>query len=115
MSYRVQFTITDDEYKLLNEQSIAEGFPTMSEMCKIRAFKGNSKLHGNYTYAELYAQMVKKIADLAPNSEFYLRDIIDTPPALLGRWLFDNVKNGKIPSVVHLGNDGTNPEKYLKK
>ncbi|MDA8227041.1 MAG: hypothetical protein M0T74_04950 [Desulfitobacterium hafniense] len=109
MSYRVQFTITDAEYKQLSEQSTAEGFPTMAEMCKTRALKGKN------TYTELYARMVNEIAALEPNSEFYLRDIIDIPPALLGRWLYDNVRNGKIPNVEHLGNDGTNPEKYRKK
>jgi hypothetical protein len=64
-------------------------------------------------YAELYNQMINKVANLEPKSEFYLRDIIDTPPALLGKWLYDNVKNGQIPNVEHLGYVVT-AEKYRK-
>lgn len=109
MSYRVQFTISDAEYNQLTVQAMNEGFPNISEMCKTRALQGKS------TYAELYTTMVDKIKKIESNKEFFLRDIIETPPALLGRWLFDNVANGIITDVEHLGNDGTNPERYRKK
>lgn len=107
MSYRIQFTISDEEYNQLLEQ-VDEGYANVSELCKTRALKGKN------TYAELYTEMVAKIKEMLPGTEFYLRDIIGTPPALLGRWLFDNVENGKIENVEHLGNDGTNPERYRK-
>lgn len=109
MSYRIQFTVSDVEYKQLSAQTAAEGFPTVAEMCKTRALQGKN------TYSDLYSKMVKEIEKIKPGTEFYLRDIIETPPALLGRWLFDNVANSQIPNVEHLGNDGTNPERYRKK
>ena len=117
MSYRIQFTVTDAEYAELKTQAMAEGFPTVAEMCKTKA------LNGKNTYAELFMEMKKKIEKIKPNEiindqlnpgEFYLRDIIPTPPALLGRWLYEAVHDGRIPHVEHLGNDGTNPEKYRK-
>ncbi|MCL2082134.1 MAG: hypothetical protein FWH04_02705 [Oscillospiraceae bacterium] len=107
MSFRVQFTITDAEYEELKRQAVAENFPNLAEMCKAKSLGKNS-------YAELYREMVKKITRLGVGIEFYLRDIIPTPPALLGRWLFDAVENGRISGVKHLGNDGTNPERYKK-
>lgn len=118
MSYRIQFTVTKQEYADLKAQALAEGFPTVAELCKTRSLKGKN------TYADLFMQMKNKIAELRPDDiindqlnpgEFYLRDILPNPPALLGRWLYDAVKDGRIPHVEHLGNDGTNPEKYRKK
>lgn len=117
MSYRIQFTITDDEHADLKEQAFAAGYPNVHEFCKSRA------LNGKNTYADLFKIMKKKIEELRPDEkineqlnpgEFYLRDIIPTPPALLGRWLFEAVHDGRIPYAQHLGNDGTNPEKYKK-
>lgn len=108
MSFRVQFTISDTEYHQLVKEASNEGFPNVSELCKTRALKGKN------TYAQLYSLLVKKIEKLESGEKFFLRDLIDTPPTLLGRWLYDNVKNGKIKNVKHLGNDGTNPERYEK-
>ena len=117
MSYRIQFTITDDEHAELKELAIAAGYPNVHEFCKARA------LNGKNTYADLFKIMKKKIEDLKPDDmineqlnpgEFYLRDIVPTPPALLGRWLFEAVHDGRISHVQHLGNDGTNPEKYKR-
>ncbi len=106
MGYRVQFTISDTEKKQLQLEAISEGYPNISELCKVRALQGKS------TYAELYKRMVKNIDKLPIGTNFLLRDLIDTPPTLLGRWLFDNVKNGSINNVKHLGNNGSDAERY---
>jgi hypothetical protein len=66
------------------------------------------------TYEELYKQMILRIDDLESGSEFYLRDIINTPPALLGTWLHDGVESGQIPNVEHLG-FVVSAQKYRKK
>lgn len=108
MSYRIQFTISDVEKTQLMAEAIAEGYPNISELCKTRALQGKS------TYADLYREMVKKIDSLPAGKTFLLRDLIDTPPALLGRWLYDNVANGTIQNVKHLGNNGSDAEKYEK-
>lgn len=108
MSYRVQFTISDTEKEQLMTEAAAEGYPNISELCKVRALLGKS------TYADLYKRMVKKIDSLPSKEKFFLRDLIDTPPTLLGRWLYDNVANGTIKNVKHLGKNGSDAEEYEK-
>ena len=118
MSYRIQYTITDDEHADLKAQAISEEYPNVAELCKSRALKGKN------TYAMLFKEMKEKIEKLKPDDkineklnpgEFYLRDIIPTPPPLIGRWLYEGVCDGQILHVKHLPNDGTNnPEKYRK-
>ena len=108
MGYRIQFTISDEEKEQLIAEARAEGYPNIAELCKVRALQGKS------TYSDLYKKMIKKIDSLPANSKFKLRDLIDTPPALLGRWLYDNVANGTINNVKHLGNNGSDAEEYEK-
>ena len=48
-------------------------------------------------------QMRSIICSLKPGTEFLLRDIIDNPPALLGRRLYEAVENGSITGVVFIG------------
>lgn len=108
MSYRVQFTISDTEKTQLMAEATAEGYPNIAELCKVRALQGKS------TYADLYKRMVKRIESLPVGTTFFLRDLIDTPPTLLGRWLYDNVADGTIKNVKHLGNNGSDAEKYEK-
>lgn len=108
MSYRIQFTISDAEKNQLIVDANAEGYPNISELCKVRALQGKS------TYAQLYKTMVGKIEKMKVGTKFFLRDIIDTPPTLLGRWLYDNVANGTIPNVKNLGNNGSDAEQYEK-
>jgi len=109
MSYRVQFTISDAEKAQLTAEATSEGYPNIAELCKARALQGKS------TYADLYRKMVKKIETLQVGTEFFLRDLIDTPPTLLGRWLFDNVANGTIKNVEHIGKKDSDSERYVKK
>ncbi len=108
MSFRVQFTISDVEKTQLIAEAAAEGYPNIAELCKVRALQGKS------TYAELYKTMVRKIDALPSGKRFRLRDLIDTPPTLLGRWLYDNVADGSIKNVKHLGNNGSDAEEYEK-
>lgn len=108
MGYRVQFTISDTEKAQLIAEAASEGYPNIAELCKVRALQGKS------TYAELYKNMVKKIDTLPSGEKFFLRDLIHTPPTLLGRWLYDNVANGTIKDVRHLGKNGSDAEKYEK-
>ena len=107
MAFRVQFTITDKEKLQLQEEAISEGYPNIAELCKEKSL-------GRSSYASLYRRMVKKIEMLPAGSKFRLRDLIDTPPTLLGRWLYDNVANGMIKNVRHLGNNGSDAEEYEK-
>ena len=53
-------------------------------------------------YAALRTEMRDKINALEP-CEFVLRDVIANPPALLGVYLYEDVHNGTIPNVEHIG------------
>ena len=111
MSYRVQFTITNEEYDELKKEARELGYPNVAQMAKDLVLRKNNSKE---SYGEKYILMVKKIESLAPNTEFLLRDIIEVPPALLGRWLYEGVRDGKIKNVRHLGNNGSDAERYLK-
>ena len=58
-------------------------------------------------------QMKSIIKNLDSGTEFYLKDIIVNPPALLGRVLFEGVADKTIPDVTCLGKIG-DAEKYRK-
>lgn len=47
-------------------------------------------------------QMRTIIEHLPKGKEFYLHDIIENPPAQLGRRLYEDVQNGVIPDVVRI-------------
>lgn len=108
MSYRIQFTITDDEYAQLKKEAMEGGFPTVAECAKSKS------LNGVNNYADLFKKAVREIASKKIGDEFFVRDLIPNPPALLGRWIYEAVRDMKIKQVKHLGNDGMNPERYKK-
>ena len=96
MSYRVQFTISDSERAVLETEAREQGFPNLSELCKARSLKAKNTLHS------LYAELLQRIEQLPDQREFRLRDIIETPPTLLGRWLLEGVASGRIPDVIQI-------------
>ena len=66
------------------------------------------------SHNELRGQMEKRIAMIEPGKEFSLRDIMGECPSVLGKTLFESVRNGNIPNVECLGKfDGV--DKYRKK
>ena len=108
MSYRIQFLVSDSELEELKRQATIEKFPSVTELAKSRILKKKN------TYADLYKRMIDIIESLPANKEFELRDIIDAPPALLGRWLAEGVANKTIPNVVPLGRKGPSADRYKK-
>lgn len=54
-------------------------------------------------YKVLENQMRSIINNLDQGKEFSLRDIIQNPPARLGRTLYEAVQNGNIPHVQCIG------------
>ena len=53
------------------------------------------------SYIVLENQMKSVINGLPKGTNFMLRDIINDPPALLGRRLYEGVQNGEIRNVVY--------------
>lgn len=108
MGFKVQFTVNDTEKELLTKEAKERGYPDVAELCKDRALQGKS------IHTQLYKIMVNKIMLLPKGKEFCLKDLMDTPPAELSRWLYDNVADGSIPNVERLGSDGSDAERYKK-
>lgn len=72
-------------------------YPSVSEYCKC------SSLQKNTSYVGLYNTLLNKISSLPKNKEFVLRELIATPPALIGRWFYENVNNGLAKNAEHIG------------
>lgn len=58
-------------------------------------------------------QMKSVIHSMKPGTEFMLRDIINDPPARLGRTLYEGVESGEIENVVCI-EQGKGGDKYRK-
>ena len=105
---RIQFTVTDEELEILTEKAIEGGFPSVTEYCKC------SSLQENTSYATLYNTLLNKISSLPKDKEFVLRELIATPPALIGRWFYENVNKGLVKNVEHIGKAEGGVEKYKR-
>lgn len=90
---RIQFTVNDEELEILTEKAIEGGFPCITEYCKC------SNLQENTSYADLYTTLLNKISSLSKDKKFVLRELIATPPALIGRWFYENVNKGLVKNV----------------
>lgn len=104
---KIQFNVTDAEFDYMIQKSLDEGFPNVAEMCKSYILKRS-------TITDLYREMLKAIDRYPSGKTFILRDLIDTPPALLGRWLFEGVESGRISGVKYLGKHGSDGAAYIK-
>ena len=105
---RIQFTVTDEELEILTKKAIEGGFPSITEYCKC------SSLQENTSYADLYPTLLNKISSLPKGKEFVLRELIATPPALIGRWFYENVNKGLVKNVEHIGKAEGGVEKYKR-
>lgn len=94
---RVQFSLTEEERKKLEQRAWEAGYPDMSSYCKDLAM-------GERTYGILWENVVEKIKKMDPEEEFFLRDLIAVPPALLGTWLYDRQKELGIAVIKKEGN-----------
>ena len=105
---RIQFTVTDEELETLAKKAIEGGFPSITEYCKC------SSLQENTSYADLYTTLLNKISSLPKGKEFVLRELIATPPALIGRWFYENVNKRLVKNVEHIGKAEGGVEKYKR-
>lgn len=58
--------------------------------------------------------LLNKIISLPKDKEFVLRELIATSPALIGRWFYENVNNGLVKNVEHIGKAEGGVEKYKR-
>lgn len=66
------------------------------------------------SYKTLENQMICVINSLPSGKEFCLNEIIENPPAQLGRTLYQYVQSGKISNVVCITPDKSSIQKYRK-
>lgn len=66
------------------------------------------------SHTVLENQMKSIISTLESGTTFMLRDILDNPPTLLGKTLYNGVKSGEIPNVEFIGKEA-GVDKYIKK
>lgn len=102
---RIQFSVTDAEYKVLEQLSINKGYPNTSFYCKDVALQKR-------TYANLWKEVVNKINKMPKGNKFALRDLISTPPANMGVALYKNQNQLNICINPHKDNWNTNT--YIK-
>jgi hypothetical protein len=108
MSPRIYFSITQEELEILNAEVLSGGFANVSDLAKSRTLQTRNTITNNYQV------MLAAIDKLEPETVFFLRDVVSAPQALLGRWLYDNVKSNSIPNVRHLPKTGSDAERYIK-
>ena len=73
-----------------------------------------TSLQENTSYATLYNTLLNKICSLLKDKEFVLRELIATPPALIGRWFYENVNNRLVKNVEHIGKAEGGVETYKR-
>lgn len=110
MSYRVQFTITDDELAELQSAAKAENYPSVSALCYARSLP-------NSTTKEMFNELKAIVNARSINTPFLIRDLFPDRriPAILGRFFAEGVKNGTIPNVEVLGRNKTRGADEYKK
>ncbi|MSR93371.1 hypothetical protein FYJ34_03575 [Clostridiaceae bacterium 68-1-5] len=100
------------KYVLLNsfltEKAEEGNYPSISEYCKYKSLQENT------SYAALYNTLLNKISSFLKDKEFVLRELIATPPALIGRWFYENVSSGLVKNVEHIGKAEGGIEKYKR-
>ena len=66
------------------------------------------------SYKTLENQMKSIISNLPAGKEFCLNEIIENPPAQLGRALYEAVQSGEIPNVTCITTAQDSVQKYRK-
>jgi len=117
MTPRIQFRLSDSEYAALLQEAKKQGYPDATPYAKdlvLATLVKSPTSVPSKSFIDLYKEAVGKIKDLPTGTTFVLRDIIPTPPALLGRYVFEAVQNKNIPDVKYLDKDGLATARYEK-
>lgn len=110
MPYRIQFSISDEEYVELKEQAEKQHYPSVSAMCYARCFPKS-------TTTEMFAELIEKIEKLPKGEKFVIRDLFlpQRIPTILGKMFAEGVVQGTIPKVRKIGrNNSLGADQYEK-
>jgi hypothetical protein len=109
---RIQFNVTEEEFGKLMEKANAAGEPAVSEYVKNLVF---ATLGRRNNLSVMFKSLLAAVAALPPGDAFIVRDFIEAPPALVGRYFFEAVADGRVKNVVSVGYDKRRRcEKYVK-
>ena len=110
MSYRVQFTITDQEYAELQDAARKESFPSVSALCYARAFPNSS-------ISAMFKELIDIVQERDSDEPFVIRELFPNRriPSVLGRFFAEGVRNGSVTDVKSLGRNKTlGADEYVK-
>ena len=79
-------------------------------MAEILNFQGSTHRIGVGSLRTL----LNKISSLSKDKKFVLRELIVTPPALIGRWFYENVNKGLVKNVELIVKAEGGVEKYKR-
>lgn len=118
--FRVQFSITKDEYDMLMKKAIAKNLPTVSAYCKSKVLPNSSSIQ-KYKMSDIVNMAEANIKNMPDDSPFYLRDLFPNPPANLGtiinRKITQNEEmknNEESTSICRYKKDRTGTWTYVK-
>lgn len=102
MPYRIQFTVTDQEFAELQSAAQKENYPSVSALCYARAFPNSST-------AAMYNELIQIVRKRNISDPFIIRELFPNRriPSVLGRFFSEGVRNGAIPDVEALGRNKT--------
>lgn len=118
MSFRVQFSVTTDEYEVLKKKA-ENGFPSVSAYCKSVVLP-DSKNIDMRKMSEIIDITVCKIPtmpikDINGNPyEFYLRDLYPNPPSSLGTHINKMIDKGVLTTLCRSRKDRTGTWLYMR-
>lgn len=78
----IRIKITKHEFDDLEMRRKAAGLPSVTAYAR-------SLLFPQQKYQDLWKDFCEHVKNLKKGEVFYVRDILATPPALLGRWVFE--------------------------
>lgn len=80
---RVQFSVTDDEWKKLQALAKGAGYPDVPSYCKDTSLQDR-------TFGGLWKTVVEEISKMQSGKVFPLRELVTSPPSNLGRKLYEH-------------------------
>ena len=102
-----------EENKRLITDFIQESFVSKGMIADL-AIHDESNEENNNIHAHIMTTLLNKISSLPKGKEFVLRELIAKPPALIGRWFYENVNKGLVKNVEHIGKAEGGVEKYKR-
>lgn len=80
---RIQFSVSNAEYKKLQDLAEYAGYPDVPSYCKDTSLQDR-------TFGGLWKTVVEEISKMESGKVFPLRELVPSPPSNLGRKLYEH-------------------------